>query len=97
MLATWLSYGDMTRLVMRATLAQNLGPAGTVVIWGASKNSRMTWWRRDGRETIGWAPQDSADSYAAALEGKTSGNPVAERYQGGGFTARDYSRDEPPR
>jgi uronate dehydrogenase len=97
MLATWLSYGDMTRLVMRATLAQNLGLAGTVVIWGASKNSRMTWWRRDGRETIGWAPQDSADSYAAALEGKTSGNPVAERYQGGGFTARDYSRDEPPR
>ncbi|MBP1182438.1 NAD(P)-dependent oxidoreductase [Methylobacterium sp. PvR107] len=97
MLATWLSYGDMTRLVMRATLAQTLGPAGTVVIWGASKNSRMTWWRRDGRETIGWAPQDSADSYAAALEGKTSGNPVAERYQGGGFTARDYSRDEPAR
>jgi uronate dehydrogenase len=97
MLATWLSYGDMTRLVMRATLATTLGPAGTAVIWGASKNSRMTWWRRDGRETIGWAPQDSADSYAAALQGKTSGNPVAERYQGGGFTALDYSRSEPPR
>jgi uronate dehydrogenase len=97
MLATWLSYGDMTRLVMRATLAPTLGPTGTTVIWGASKNSRMTWWRRDGRETIGWAPQDSADAYAAALEGKTGGNPVAERYQGGGFTALDYSRAEPPR
>jgi uronate dehydrogenase len=97
MLATWLSYGDMTRLVMRATLAPTLGPSGTAVIWGASKNSRMTWWRQDGREIIGWAPQDSADSYAAALEGKTSGNPVAERYQGGGFTALDYSRSEPPR
>jgi uronate dehydrogenase len=45
---------------------------------------------------IGWAPQDSADSYAPALEGKTSGNPVIERYQGGGFTALDYSRTEPP-
>lgn len=92
MLATWLSYADLTRLVMRATLAPSLGPDGTVVIWGASKNSRMTWWGRDGRATIGWAPQDSADSYAQALEGKTSGNPVVERYQGGGFTGIDYSR-----
>lgn len=92
MLATWLSYADLTRLVMRATLAPSLGADRTVVIWGASKNSRMTWWGRDGRDTIGWAPQDSADSYASALEGKTSGNPVVERYQGGGFTGLDYSR-----
>lgn len=94
MLATWLSFGDMTRLVMRATLAPSLGPTGTVVIWGASNNSRMTWWGRDGRDTIGWAPQDSADPYTQALEGKTSGNPVVERYQGGGFTGLDYSRVE---
>jgi len=96
MLATWLSYADMTRLVARATLAPSLGPKRTVVIWGASHNSRMTWWRRDGRAVIGWAPQDSADPYAPALEAKTSGNPVIERYQGGGFTALDYSRTEPP-
>ncbi|MBE7201113.1 MAG: NAD(P)-dependent oxidoreductase [Parafilimonas terrae] len=94
MLATWLSFGDMTRLVMRATLAPSLGPTGTVVIWGASNNSRMTWWGRDDRDTIGWAPQDSADPYTQALEGKTSGNPVVERYQGGGFTGLDYSRVE---
>ncbi len=74
MLATWLSYADLTRLITRATLAPSLGPKGSVVIWGASNNSRMTWWRRDGRDVIGWAPQDSADSYAPALEGKTSGN-----------------------
>ena len=96
MLSTWLSYADMTRLVSRATLAASLGPKGTVVIWGASHNSRMTWWRRDDRDAIGWAPQDSADAYAAALESKTSGNPVIERYQGGGFTALAYSRAEPP-
>ncbi|MEL6060563.1 MULTISPECIES: NAD-dependent epimerase/dehydratase family protein [unclassified Methylobacterium] len=95
MLATWLSYADLTRLVMRATLAPSLGPDGTAVIWGASKNSRMTWWGKDGRDTIGWAPQDSADPYAQALEGKTSGNPVVERYQGGGFTGLDYSRGDP--
>ena len=55
----------------------------------------MTWWRRDGRDTIGWAPQDSADPYEAALSGRTSGDPVAERYQGGGFCARDFSRTLP--
>ena len=95
MLSTWLSYGDLTRLVERSTLAPTTGPTGCLVVWGASKNSRMTWWRKDGRDTIGWAPRDSADGYTDVLSGKTSGNPVAERHQGGGYCAMDYSRDAP--
>lgn len=95
MLATWLSYGDLTRLVARAVLAPDLGPEGRVVIWGASNNSRMTWWRRDGRGTIAWMPQDSADPYTAALDGKTSGDGIAERHQGGGVCALDYSPGTP--
>ncbi|MFB9261644.1 NAD-dependent epimerase/dehydratase family protein [Bradyrhizobium erythrophlei] len=95
MLSTWLSHGDLTRLVERSTLAESTGRAGCLVIWGVSKNARMTWWRKDGRETIGWAPQDSADPYIAKLDGKASGNPVAERYQGGSFCALDYSRKAP--
>ena len=92
MLATWLSYGDLARLITRCVLAERTGCA---VIWGASKNARMTWWGRDARETIGWEPQDSADPFAAKVAGKTSGNPVIERYQGGAYTAIDYSRAEP--
>ena len=95
MLATWLSYSDLTRMVERSTLAPSLGPTGCLAIWGASKNSRMTWWRKDGRAIIGWEPQDSADGFADRLSGRTSGSPVAERYQGGGYTATDYSRAEP--
>ncbi len=95
MLSTWLSYGDLTRLVERSTLAPTTGPTGCLVVWGASRNSRMTWWRRDGRDIIGWTPQDSVDGYTDALDGRTSGNPVAERYQGGGYCAIDYARDEP--
>jgi uronate dehydrogenase len=92
MLSTWLSLGDLTRLVERSTLA----PAtGCIVVWGVSKNRRMTWWRKDAREMLGWAPEDSADGWTATLDGKTSGNPIAERYQGGGFCARDYSRETP--
>ena len=95
MLSTWLSYGDLTRLVERATLAPSTGPTGCLVVWGASNNRRMTWWRKDGRDVIGWTPEDSVDGYTDALSGKTSGNPVAERYQGGGYCAMDYSREAP--
>ncbi len=95
MLSTWFSYGDLTRLVMRSALAPSTGPTGCIVVWGASKNSRMTWWRRDGRAFIGWAPEDSVDGYADRLAGRTSGSAVAERYQGGGYCAQDYSRATP--
>ncbi len=92
MLSTWLSYDDLTRLCMRATLAERTGHC---VIWGASANSR-TFWRHDARETLGWLPQDSADPFAGQLAGKVSGNPVVERYQGGAYTALEYSRTQPP-
>ena len=89
-LATWLSYPDLARLVARCVLAPKVGYA---VIWGASKNARMTWWRKDDREKIGWTPQDSADPYAGQLSGKISDNRVEERYMGGPYCAIDYSRE----
>ncbi len=92
MLATWLSYPDLARLMVRCVLTEAVGCA---VIWGASANARMTWWGNDAREALGWAPQDSADPFAGQLEGKVSDSPVAERYQGGGFTAMDNCRPTP--
>ena len=91
MLATWLSYADLTRLVAAATLAPRTGHC---VIWGASRNARMTWWRADHRERIGWTPQDSADGLTGQLEGKR-GDSVAERYQGGAYCAMGYTRQAP--
>ncbi|MDE2580015.1 MAG: NAD(P)-dependent oxidoreductase [Rhodospirillales bacterium] len=93
MLATYLSYADLVRLVSRAVLAPRVGAC---VVWGASANQAMTWWRDDDRATIGWAPQDSADRFAGQLQGKVSGDPVEERYMGGAFCSIDYSRTEPP-
>ena len=92
MLATWLSYADFNRLMERCTLA---GPVGHSVVWGASANARMTWWRRDQRARVGWAPQDSADGFAPQLEKVVTDNPVLERYQGGGYAATNYTRDTP--
>jgi len=92
MLSTWLSYDDLTRLCMRATLAERVE---SCVIWGASANSR-TYWRRDARDTLGWTPTDSADAYAAQMQGKVTDSKVVERYQGGAYTAMDYTRTAPP-
>lgn len=90
MLSTWLSYADLCRLCERATLAEK---TESIVIWGASANTR-SFWGRDARDVIGWQPLDSADPRTAELEGKTSGNPVIERYQGGGFTLIDRTRPD---
>jgi uronate dehydrogenase len=92
MLSTWLSYADLCRLCERATLAPT---TGCIVLWGASANAR-TFWRQDARGKIGWLPQDSADTYAGQMLGKTSGDPVIELYQGGAYTRIGYTRGAPP-
>ena len=92
MLASWLSYDDFSRLIERAVLAPSVG---CVVIWGASKNARMTWWRDDARAALGWAPVDSADPFAGQLAAAVSGDPVEERYMGGAYCSIEYTRDAP--
>lgn len=94
MLATWLSYPDLSRLVIRCVMTPDVGCS---VVWGASNNSRMTWWRDDARDMLGWAPQDSADSFIGQLGAKVSADPVQERYMGGGFCAIGWSRADPAR
>ncbi len=92
MLATWLSYGDFSRLMERCVLTPAVGHA---VIWGASNNARMTWWRDDARAALGWTPVDSADPFAGQLASAVSGDPVEERYMGGAFCSMEYTRSEP--
>ncbi len=44
-----------------------------------------------------WAGRRSTApiSFTAQLQGVVSGDPVQERYVGGGYCAIDYSREEP--
>src|SRR5580704_13234561 len=92
MLATWLSYPDLARLIVRCVTTEKVGCR---VVWGASDNARMTWWRDDGREALGWAPVDSADPFAGQLAGKVSGDAIEERYMGGAYCSIEYSRNQP--
>ncbi len=89
MLSTWLSYADLVRLVVAAVLAPQTGCA---VIWGASANPR-SWWGGDDRDRIGWAPEDSAEPFAAECAGVETNDALAQRYQGGSMCRRGYDRD----
>ena len=91
-LSTYLSYADICRMCERATLAKE---TGSCVIWGASANAR-TYWGNDARAAIDWEPLDSADIYADKVGAIVSGNPVIERYQGGGYTVIDRTRADMP-
>jgi uronate dehydrogenase len=84
MLATWMSYDDLERLVVASLTAPLVGYS---VIYGMSDN-RGTFWDNTGARHIGYRPQDSADAFRAAVEAR---QPVldihdpAVTYQGGAF------------
>ncbi len=91
MLSTWLSFADLARMMERCVLAEAVGHA---VIWGASANPH-TFWGADNRDRIGWQPRDSAEAFRERVGDKLSGNPVSERYQGGGYASAEYGRGAP--
>lgn len=88
MLATWLSYADLARLMVRCIEAER---TGCCIVWGNSANGR-TWWRDDARAELDWLPQDTADIFADAVAGKVTDDPVVELNQGGAYCVMDYTR-----
>jgi uronate dehydrogenase len=87
MLATWMSYDDLERLVLASLTAPVVGHS---VIYGVSDNA-TTWWDNTPAKHIGYRPQDSSEPFrAAAMERQPVldlSNP-ATLYQGGGFVTK---------
>jgi len=84
MLATWLSYDDLERLVRACLTAPKVGHT---IVYGVSRNSRC-FWDNTLAGHIGYAPQDSADDYREALEARLPPLDPGEDgavYQGGPF------------
>jgi uronate dehydrogenase len=84
MLATWLSYDDLERLVLAALTAPVVGHS---VIYGMSDN-RATWWDNTAARHIGFVAQDSSEPFRAALELRQPSldlDDPATRLQGGVF------------
>ncbi len=86
--ASWLSHADLVGMIGATFTAPSLGCR---VAWGAS-NNRDRWWRSHD-DGLGFTPADDAAAHPPGND--PPGDPVAERYQGGVFTAIDYSRDSP--
>jgi uronate dehydrogenase len=84
MLATWLSYDDLERL-MRACLSAPV--VGHTIVYGMSDNT-TTWWDNTSARHLGYRPHDSSEPFRAALQAR---QPVLDRddpavvYQGGVF------------
>ena len=87
MLATFLSYDDLERLVIACLSAPVVGHS---VIYGMSDNP-LTWWDNTPARHVGYRPQDSSEPFRAALETRQpSIDPTlpAALYQGGGFVTQ---------
>jgi uronate dehydrogenase len=87
MLATWLSYDDLERLVVASLTAPLVGHS---VIYGVSDNT-TTWWDNSSAAHLGYRPRDSSESFRAAAEArepKLDSNDPAVRFQGGTFVTR---------
>ncbi len=84
MLATWLSFNDLHRLITACLTTPVLGYS---VIYGMSDNA-VTWWDNTGARHIGYVPQDSSDKFREAIYARTSApdlNDPTVQYQGGAF------------
>jgi uronate dehydrogenase len=66
MLATWLSYDDLERLVVAALTAPTVGHS---VVYGMSDNP-LTWWDNTPARHIGYRPQDSSEAFRSAVEAR---------------------------
>jgi uronate dehydrogenase len=87
MLATWLSYDDLERLVIASLRAPVVGHS---VIYGMSDNT-TTWWDNTPAKHIGYRPQDSSEPYRQAAEARQPTLDMTDPVtllQGGAFVVK---------
>ena len=84
MLASWLSFDDLHRLITACLTTPVLGHT---IIFGVSDNA-VTWYDNAQARHVGYAPQDSSDQFREAVYASTEApdlNDPAVQFQGGGF------------
>lgn len=84
MLATWLSFDDLHRLITACLTTPVLGHS---IIFGMSNNA-VTWWDNSRARHVGYVPQDSSDIFREAIYATTPQPDLIDPaviYQGGGF------------
>jgi uronate dehydrogenase len=84
MLATWLSYDDLHRLITACLSTPVLGHS---LIFGMSDNA-VTWWDNSRARHIGYTAQDTSDVFRDAVFARTPAPDLADpiiQFQGGVF------------
>ncbi|HSE54332.1 MAG TPA: NAD(P)-dependent oxidoreductase [Nocardioidaceae bacterium] len=89
-LSTWLSHDDAVRMVHACLTAPDPGFA---VLYGISANTRA-WWDLEPGRSLGYEPQDDAESFAARVEQtpETETDRVEAAHVGGPFVTEAYYR-----
>ncbi len=85
MLSHWVHPDDVAALVAVGLTAEYENE----IVYGVSANSR-SWWDNSRAQALGYRPAHSADIFIEALQAAVSGDPIAERFQGGSFAAEGY-------
>jgi uronate dehydrogenase len=83
MLASWLSFDDLHRLI---TCCLTTPVLGHTIVYGVSDNA-ANWWDNSSVRHLGFVPQDSADVYRAEVFASTPEPDLSDpavQFQGGG-------------
>ncbi len=89
MLATWMSFDDLERLVVAALTAPVVGHS---IIYGMSDNA-ISWWDNTPARHIGYRPQDSSEKFRGEVEARQptlDRNDPAVIFQGGAFVRTSF-------
>ncbi|MES2980569.1 MAG: NAD(P)-dependent oxidoreductase [Pseudomonadota bacterium] len=84
MLATWLSYDDLHRLITACLTTPVLSHS---IIFGMSNNA-VTWWDNSEARHVGFVAQDSSDVFREAVYARTDAPDLSDpavQFQGGAF------------
>lgn len=84
MLASWLSYDDLHRLIVACLSTPVLGHS---IVFGVSDNA-VRWYDNSAARHVGFVPQDSSDVFKEAVYARTPEPDLSDpavQFQGGGF------------
>jgi uronate dehydrogenase len=84
MLASWLSYDDLHRLIVACLSTPVLGHS---IVFGVSDNA-VRWYDNSAARHVGFVPQDSSDVFKEVVYARTPEPDLSDpavQFQGGGF------------
>jgi hypothetical protein len=88
-LSTWFGHDDFFHMIDQCL---KVPAVGYLAVWGISNNTRKYWSFGEDEERLGYVPKQDSEIYAAEiLKQKNPLDPIAQRYQGGGFVTIDFT------